>query len=55
MANQLNFYNYFLGEPNSFNFDLKRYNEVSNEMITGMIEKYLSKPFVELRISPKKQ
>ena len=55
MANQLNFYNYFLGEPNSFNFDLKRYNEVSNEMITGMIDKYLSKPFVELRISPKKQ
>ncbi len=53
MANQLNYYNYFLGEPNSFQFDLDRYNEVTNEDIKKMVETYLSKPFVELRIKPK--
>jgi zinc protease len=53
MANQLNFYNFFLGEPNSFNYDLNRYSLVTNEKIIEMIEKYFNKPFVELRISPK--
>ncbi len=54
MANQLNFYNHFLGEPNSFNFDLNRYNKVDNEIIKEIITKYLDKSFIELRIVPKK-
>lgn len=55
MANQLNYYNFFLGEPNSFQYDLDRYNEVVNEKISLVVEKYLAKPFIELRIIPKKQ
>jgi zinc protease len=54
MANQLNFYNYFVGEPNSFNFDLNRYHDVTNDKIKKMIGKYFENPFVELRIIPKK-
>lgn len=55
MANQLNYYNYFLGEPNSFQYDLDRYNKVSIEDIKAVIEKYFSKPFIELKIVPKSQ
>ncbi len=53
MANQLNYYEFFLGEPNSFNYDLKRYNEVSDEKIKGIVDKYLTGPFIELRVKPK--
>jgi zinc protease len=53
MANQLNYYNFFLGEPNSFNYDLNRYNEVTNSRIMAVTDKYFSKPFVELRVKPK--
>lgn len=53
MANHLNYYNYFLNEPNSFQFDLNRYNEVNVEDIKKVVDKYISKPFVELRIKPK--
>ena len=28
VADMLNLYNFYLGEPNSFNFDLSRYNNV---------------------------
>ena len=55
MANQLNYYNFFLGEPNSFQYDLDRYNEVSIEEIRAVVEKYFSKPFIELKIVPKSQ
>jgi zinc protease len=54
MANQLNFYNNFLGEPNSFNFDLNRYNEITNDKILEVAGKYFDKPFIELKIIPKK-
>ncbi len=53
LADQINSYNFFLGEPNSFNFDLKRFEEVTNEKLKSAIEKYFSKPFVELQIIPK--
>ncbi len=53
MANQLNYYNFFLGEPNSFNNDLNRYSEVTNDRILAVADKYFSKPFVELRVKPK--
>ena len=52
LADQINSYNFFLGEPNSFNYDLKRFEEVENEKIKSTIERYLSKPFVELQIVP---
>ncbi len=53
LADQINSYNFFLNEPNSFNFDLKRYEEVGNENIKSASEKYFSKPYVELHVVPK--
>lgn len=53
LADHLNLYNFYLDEPNSFAYDLNRYNEVKREHISAVAEKYLSKPFVELRIIPK--
>lgn len=52
MADQLNSYNYFLNEPNSFNYDLSRYENVSGENILGLFKKYFSKPFIELHVIP---
>ena len=52
MADQLNSYNYFLNEPNSFNYDLSRYENVRVENLLNLFEKYLSKPFVELHVIP---
>jgi hypothetical protein len=42
-----------LNEPNSFSYDLNRYDKVTTEEINNVSEEYLSKPFVELRIIPK--
>lgn len=52
IADMLNSYNFYLNEPNSFNFDLKKYNEVQCSDIQEAIEKFLSKPFVELHVIP---
>jgi len=54
MANQLNYYNYFLNEPNSFNYDLNRYNMVAIDKIKSVTNDYFSKPYIELRVKPKK-
>jgi len=54
LADQLNFYNFFLGEPNSFNRDLERYESVSGEDIKSAAEKYLQQNHVDLRIIPNK-
>lgn len=52
LADQLNFYNFYLGEPNSFKDDLTRYEAVTNESIKEAIEKYLLSNYVELHVSP---
>ncbi len=52
LADQINSYNFFLNEPNSFNFDLKRYEDVQNEGIKRAADKYLTKPYVELHVIP---
>jgi zinc protease len=52
LADQLNFYNYFLGEPNSFNFDLSRYEKTTEENVKECLNKYFKKSHVELHISP---
>jgi zinc protease len=52
MANQMNYYNFYLNEPNSFNSDLKRYEAVNNSSILEAFETYLTKPYVELNIVP---
>ncbi|MCH7773370.1 MAG: insulinase family protein, partial [Bacteroidetes bacterium] len=53
IADHLNSYNFYLNEPNSFSYDLNRYDKVTTEEINNVSENYLSKPFVELRIIPK--
>jgi predicted Zn-dependent peptidase len=52
LADQINSYNFFLNEPNSFNFDLKRYEDVQVEGIKRVTEKYFSRPYVELNVIP---
>ncbi len=54
VTDHLNHYNYFLDEPDSFLFDLKRYEDVTAEDIVNAAKKYLLNPFVELNIIPKK-
>lgn len=53
IADQLNSYNFFVGEPNYFSEDLKRYEIIEEETISKTAEKYLTKPYLELRIIPK--
>lgn len=53
MADHLNNYNCHLGEPNSFVYDLERYNKVSTQNVQECVSVYFKKPFVELVISPK--
>lgn len=52
IADHLNHYNFYLNEPNSFNFDLKRYEEVTNESIKNSVNEYLTKSHIELQIGP---
>ena len=53
MVNQINNYNCNLGEPNSFIYDINRYNILTKNDIRNVTEKYLSKQNVELAIIPK--
>ncbi len=53
LADHLNHYNFYLDEPNSFAFDLNRFESVTNEDIKIAAQNYLAKPYVELNISPK--
>ena len=52
LADQLNHYNFYLGEPNSFNSDLQRYEDVTVDSLKLVTEKYLTKPYIELQIKP---
>jgi len=54
LADQLNMYNFHLNEPNSFNYDLDRYNIVDERKVINAAEKYLTKPNLEIRIVPDK-
>lgn len=53
IVDHLNHYNFFLNEPNSFVFDLSRYEEVTKELVIDAAKKYLLKAHVELNILPK--
>ena len=52
LADQLNFYNFYLGEPNSFNYDLSRYENTTEGILKECVNKYLNKNHFELHISP---
>jgi len=53
VVDHLNHYNYFLNEPDSFLFDIDRYEKVTAEKVKQAAEKYLNKQYVELRVIPK--
>ena len=55
VADYLNHYNYHLSEPNSFEHDLERYNEVNKNSLRSAVQNHLTRPFVELRITPKEK
>lgn len=52
LADQMNAYNFYIDEPNSFAFDLNRYNSVTENSIINAVENHLKYPFVELRVIP---
>jgi zinc protease len=52
IADHLNHYNFYLNEPNSFNYDLNRYEQVDQESIRKSVSKYLTGHYVELQIKP---
>lgn len=54
IADLMNLYNFYLGEPNSFNFDLNRYSSLNEDNIKEAALKYLRKNYVELRITPRR-
>ena len=54
LADQMNLYNFYLNEPNSFTFDLNRYLSVDENQIGNVCNRYLTKPYLELIIIPKK-
>jgi zinc protease len=54
IADLLNLYNFYLGEPNSFNFDLNRYTSLNENNIKQAANKHLKNNFVELRIIPRR-
>lgn len=53
ISDHLNYYNFYVGDPNYFVNDLARYNGTSREKVREVCEKYLSKPRVELKIIPR--
>jgi zinc protease len=55
VADTLNLYNFYLCEPNSFNFDLNRYNSVNAEDIKQIFKRYFQNNYVELRIVPERK
>ncbi len=53
IVDHLNHYNFFLNEPNSFVFDLSRYEDVTREQVIESAKKYLLNAHVELNVIPK--
>ncbi len=53
LVNQINNYNTNLGEPNSFVYDLGRFQKLKLDSVKNVTEKYFKNHFVELQIVPK--
>lgn len=55
IVDHINHYNYFLNEPDSFIYDLNRYEKVTARDVINAAEKVLNKPFTELNIIPRQK
>lgn len=53
ITDHLNHYNYFLNEPDSFLFDLSRYENVTKEQVIDAARKYLLNGHTELNFIPR--
>ena len=53
ITDHINHYNFYLNEPDSFLFDLSRYEQVTSKQIIYAAQKFLTKRNVELNIIPK--
>lgn len=53
IADQLNHYNFYTGEPDYFQKDIDRYSSVTGDDIVRVAKKYLTKPFLKLKVNPK--
>jgi zinc protease len=54
IVDHLNHYNFFLNEPDSFVFDLARYENVTKDQVIEAARNYLLNPHVELNVIPRK-
>jgi zinc protease len=55
IVDHINYYNCYLNEPDSFVFDLGRYEKVTAEEVISSAVKYLKNPFIELNVIPKEK
>jgi zinc protease len=53
IADHLNHYNFYLNEPNSFEWDINRYMSVQTENVKDVCYELLNKKYLELNITPK--
>lgn len=53
ISDHLNHYNFYLGEPDSFNTDIARYEKATSGRVADVCKKYLSSGHVDLRIIPR--
>ncbi|WP_337872315.1 pitrilysin family protein [Ignavibacterium sp.] len=53
IADHLNHYNFYLGEPNSFEFDINRYQSVNPDDVQKIAKDLISKNYLELNIIQK--
>lgn len=54
IADQLNSYNFYLGEPDSFLYDLERYQQTDQSAVRAAAEKYLTQPYLRVDVVPDK-
>lgn len=53
VANMINGYDFYLNNPNAFEFDYNRYAGITKDDVVKAINKFINDNFVELRIIPK--
>ncbi|BDQ02561.1 hypothetical protein [Ignavibacterium sp.] len=55
IADHLNHYNFYLNEPNSFEWDLNRYMLIQTYDVKSVCNELLNKNYLELNIIPKEK
>lgn len=55
IADHLNHYNFYLNEPNSFEWDINRYMSVQTDDVKTVCNELLNKNYLELNITPKEK